>query len=228
MKKFCLFIILFFLSLNAGLANDTYYFDKNLSDKILINYEEKILTQTKKRKVRFYDMRIYNNDIVSYKIIFYCNADTIRDQYNYFLKENEQNGRFPYTFSPHFNAVFSLITPITFIMYWAAFADEKDRMDLFIVQPAKSIILLPYHFVDKITEGNRNRKLKRELKKHYDMDYKLKIEESDNIVLEPGMEVRIPIFDEQYFRFELMNVVTGESYRIYSNNCVRREYNPTP
>lgn len=216
MKKHILFFAIFFtIFVSAPIYAEGI---SDLKDKIFVNSEEIVLSDTKFKHVSFYNLKIYNNSGKEYllkSINKYSSGKIlpIKDLYKYYLAENETEGRFPYTFEVHLCALLSTLTPVTFIMYWAAWKPEDSKLDEFVIKPAKSIILLPTNISYKIKEGRRNKIVKKELKKYFKFSENIDYSEYENIILEPNTEIQIPIVTNEYCII-LEDIETGNSYRI--------------
>lgn len=201
------------MSVAAQVASD------NISDKIIITTEEVLLHESKFKRSSFFNLRIYNNDNVDYKLTHLSVAGTyqeklpVKELYKYYLKENDTEGRFPHTFEVHLYAILSFLTPLTYVLFWVSMPSSfKENYDLFIYEPIKSIILLPVDTAYKVKEGQRNRKIRKELKKYFDMDDIIDYEAIENVIIEPGTELQIPLATKRSFII-LKNLETNEEHR---------------
>lgn len=202
------------MSVAAQVASD------NISDKIIITTEEVLLHESKFKRSSFFNLKIYNNDNVDYKLTHLSVAGTyqeklpVKELYKYYLKENAfQEDRFPYPFKTHIFAVVSIFTPTIFCLLCATIlGDLKSSYDSFIYKPVKSIVLLPLDTVYKVKEGQRNRKIRKELKKYFDMDDIIDYEAIENVIIEPGTELQIPLATKRSFII-LKNLETNEEHR---------------
>lgn len=217
-KKGLIWVILFALLVMPirCIAEDS---SDDITDKIIIHTEEVLLHESSYKRSSFFNLRIYNNDNVAYRLnslscVFSIDDKVkVKDIYKYYLKENDTEGRFPYTFDTHIFAILSCLTPVTYVMFWSALDDaSEDKYDLFIKQPIKSIILIPNNIVYKVKEGQRNKKVRNELKKYFKMTDIIDYKAMENMIIEPGEEVIIPIATKDSFII-LENVETHKEYR---------------
>jgi len=219
MKKILILILVFSIIIAPVMAEISSKVDDNISDKIIITTDEVLLNDSKYMHSAFYNLKIYNNDNTAYKIKSISSACTyedklhIKDLYKYYLKENDTEGRFPHTFEVHLFAILSFITPVTFLLFWATIYEcDETKFDLFIKKPVKSIILIPSNIVYKIKEGQRNKQIRKELKKHYKMTDIFDYSKIENLTIEPGTELMMPIATEHSFVI-LENIETHKEYR---------------